>query len=78
MTLERCSCIKSKAKNDLRSLDLSQESKQILDIVLHSLQNFMDSYQNMGPTIDSFIDLMRRRKLEVMGLDKWDVVKSKV
>jgi hypothetical protein len=32
----------------------------------------------MGPTTDNFVDLMRRRKLEVMGLDKWDMVKNRV
>ena len=32
----------------------------------------------MGPTTHSFIDLMRSRKSEVMGPDKWDVVKNKV
>jgi hypothetical protein len=30
----------------------------------------MYAYQNMGPTTDSFFDLMRQRMLEVMGLDK--------
>jgi hypothetical protein len=78
MTLERCSGVKSRLEHDLRSLDLPRESKQSLEIVLHSLQNFMDAYQKMGPTTDSFIDLMRRRKSEVMGPDKWDVVKNKV
>jgi len=65
-------------ENYLKILDLPRESKQSLQITLHSLQNFMDSYQNMGPTIESFIDLMRPRKSEVMGPDKWDVVKNKV
>jgi hypothetical protein len=78
MTLERCSGVKRRLQNDLRCLDLPRESKQSLEIVLNSLQNFMDVYQNMGPTNDSFIDLMRRRKSEVMGLDKWEVVKSRV
>jgi hypothetical protein len=78
MTLERCSGVKRRLQNDLRCLDLPRESKQSLEIVLHSLQNFMDAYQKMGPTTDSFIDLMRRRKSEVMGPDKWEVVKSRV
>ena len=38
----------------------------------------MDTYQKMGPTTDSFVDLMRRQKLEVMGLDKCEAVKNKV
>jgi hypothetical protein len=32
----------------------------------------------MGPTTDSFVDLMRQRKSEVMGPDKWDTVKNRV
>ena len=59
-------------------LELPQESKQSLQIVFHSLENFMDAYQKMGPTTDSFVNLMRRRKSEVMGLDKWEAVKNRV
>jgi len=70
MTLERCSGVKSRLKNYLRSLNICWENKQILEIVLYSLKNFMDVYQKMGLTIDSFINLMRRRKLEVMGPNK--------
>ena len=59
MTIERCSGVKRRLENELVSLELPQESKQRLQIVLHSLQNFMDAYQKMGPSTDSFIDLMR-------------------
>jgi hypothetical protein len=58
-------------------LELPQESKQSLQIVLHSLKNFMDAYQKMEPTTDSFVDLMRRRKSEVMGPNKWEAVKNR-
>jgi len=78
MTLERCSGVKTRLENDLAVLELPLESKQSLQIVLHSLENFMDAYLKMGPTTDSFVDLMRRRKSEVMGPDKWDTVKNKV
>jgi hypothetical protein len=78
MTLERCSGVKRRLENDLAVLELPLESKQSLQIVLHSLDNFMDAYQKMGPTTNSFVDLMRRRKSEVMGPDKWDTVKNKV
>jgi hypothetical protein len=78
MTLERCSGVKRRLENDLAVLELPLERKQSLQIVLHSLENFMDAYQNMGPTTDSFVDLMRRRKSEVMGPDKWDTVKNRV
>jgi hypothetical protein len=78
MTLERCSGVKKRLENDLAVLKLPLESKQILQIVFHSLENFMDAYQKMGPTTDNFVDLMRRRKSEVMGPDKWDTVKNRV
>jgi hypothetical protein len=78
MTLERCSGVKRRLENDLAVLELPLESKQSLQIVLHSLENFMDAYLKMGPTTDSFVDLMRRRKSEVMGPDKWDTVKNRV
>ena len=38
----------------------------------------MDAYQNMGPTTNNFIDLMRQQKSEVMGPEKQDVVKIRV
>jgi hypothetical protein len=75
MMLERCSGVKKRLENDLVVLELPQERKQSLQIVLHSLENFMDAYQKMGPTTDSFVDLMRQRKSEVMGPDKWETVK---
>jgi hypothetical protein len=78
MMLERCSGVKKRLENDLVVLELPQERKQSLQIVLHSLENFMDAYQKMGPTTDSFVDLMRRRKSEVMGPDKWEAVKNRV
>jgi hypothetical protein len=60
--LERCSGVKKRLENDLAVLELPQESKQSLQIVLHSLENFMDAYQKMGPTTNSFVDLMRWQK----------------
>ena len=78
MTLERCSSVKRRLENDLVVLELPQESKQSLQIVLQSSENFMDAYQKMGPTTDSFVDLMRRQKSEVMGPNKWDTVKNRV
>jgi hypothetical protein len=78
MTLERCSCVKKRLENDLAVLELPLESKQSLQIILHSMENFMDAYQKMRPTTDSFVDLMRWRKSEVMGPDKWDTIKNRV
>jgi hypothetical protein len=65
-------------ENDLLVLELPHESKQSLQIVLQLLENFMDAHQKMGLTIDSFVDIMRRRNSEVMGLDKWAIVKNRV
>ena len=33
----------------------------------------MDAYQKMGPTNDNFFDLMRQRKSEMMGPNKWGI-----
>jgi hypothetical protein len=44
MTLERCSGVKKRLENDLAVLELPLERKQSLQIVLHSLENFMDAY----------------------------------
>jgi hypothetical protein len=63
-------------ENDLRHMELPTESKQSLEIIFHSLQNFINVYQNLGPTNDTFIYLMRRQKSEVMGPDKWEVVQN--
>ena len=47
-------------------------------MVLQSLQKFIEVYEYLGPTIDSFVALMQRRKAQVMGPDKWVVVKERV
>ena len=78
MTFERCSGVKRRLENDLVVLELPQESKKILQIILHSLQKFMDVYQKMGTTNDSFVDLMRWRNSEVRGPDKWEAIKNRV
>ena len=60
------------------SLTLPAESRQSLEIVTHSLGQLVDVYQNIGPTTDTFVDVMRKRKETVMGPDKWEVVKKRV
>lgn len=77
-TLESCRSHYDKLQRDLSSLDLLPESKQSLEMVLGSLQKFIEVYEDLGPTIDGFVDLMRRRKAEVMGPDKWAIVKERV
>ena len=47
-------------------------------MVLLSLQKFIEVYEDLGPTTDGFVSLMQRRKAEVMGPDKWAVVKERV
>jgi hypothetical protein len=75
MTLQRCSSHHANIENDLTHIALPAEIKQSLEIILNSLQNFINVYQNLGPMFDTFIDL-RRQKLEVMGHDKWEVVQN--
>ena len=45
---------------------------------MQSLQKFIEVYEDLGPTIDGFVSLMQRRKAQVMGPDKWAVVKERV
>ena len=67
-----------KLQNDISSLDLTPENKQSVEIVLQSLQKFIEVYKDLGPTTDDFVALMQRRKAQVMGSDKWVVVKERV
>ena len=60
------------------ALSLPAESRQSLEIVTHSLGEMVNVYRNLGPTTDSFVELMRKRKETVMGPDKWEDIKQKV
>ena len=77
-TLESCRAHYDKLQNDLSSLDLALQNKQSIDMVLLSLQKFIEVYEDLGPTTNGFVALMQRRKAEVMGPDKWAVVKERV
>ena len=47
-------------------------------MVLKSLQKFIEVYEDLGPTSNGFVSLMQRIKAQVMGPDKWAVVKERV
>ena len=47
-------------------------------MVFQSLQNFIEAYEDLGPTTDGFVACMQRRKEKVMGPNKWAVVKERV
>ena len=47
-------------------------------MVSQSLQKFIAVYEDLGQTTDGFVDLMQRRKAQVMGPDKWVFVKERV
>ena len=55
-TLESFRAHYAKLQNDLSSLDLAPENK--LEMVLQSLQKFIEVYEDLGPTTDSFVALM--------------------
>ena len=42
------------------------------------MQKFIEVYEDLGPTTNGFVALMQRRKAQVMGPDKWVVVKERV
>ena len=77
-TLQRCESLHAKLQRDLVALSLPVESRQILEIVAHSLGEMVKVYRNIGPTTDSFVEMMRKRKETVMGPDKWEDIKQKV
>ena len=52
MTLESCRAHYDKLQNDLSSLDLAPENKQSIEMVLQSLQKFIEVYEDLGPATD--------------------------
>ena len=60
------------------ALTLPTESRQSLEIVTHSLSELVDVYLKLEPTTDTFVEVMRKIKETVMGLDTWEVVKQRV
>ena len=60
------------------ALTLLAESRQSLEIVTHSLGELVDVYRKLGPTTDTFVEVMRKIKETVMGPDKWEDVKQRV
>ena len=60
------------------ALTLPAESRHSLEIVTHSLSELVDVYLKLGPTTDTFVEVLRKRKETVMGPDKWEVFKQRV
>ena len=77
-TLKRCEKLHKKLQRDLMTLTLPAESRQSLKIVTHSLGEIVNVYKNLGPTTDTFIEVMRKRKEIVMGPDKWEDLKQRL
>ena len=75
-TLQRCQSLYSKLKKNIVSLKLLAESRESLEIVTHSLRKLVDVYLTLGPTTDTFVEVMRKIKEIVMGPDTWEVVKQ--
>ena len=59
-------------------MDLPPKRKESLDIVLKSLQKFIEVYEGLGPTTDDFIYLMHRIREQVTSTGNWSVVKERV
>ena len=60
------------------SLKLPTESREIFEIVTHSLGELVDVYLRIEPTTNTFVEVMRKRKEIVMGPDTWEIVKHRV
>ena len=76
-TLQRCENLHAKLQRDLVALTLLAESRQNLEIVTHSLDELVNVYKNLGPTTDTFVEVMRKRKEIVMGPNKCKDVKQR-
>ena len=55
------------------ALTLPAKTRKILEIVTHSLGELVDVYLKLGPTTNTFVEVMRKIKETVMGPDKWEV-----
>ena len=77
-TLQRCEKFYAKLQRDLVALTLPAESRQSLEIFIHSLGEIVNVYRTLGPMTDTFVEVMRKRKETVMGPDKWEDVKQRV
>ena len=71
ITLEQCTSHHKKLRDDLARLELPTESQQSLQILLESLGKFIGDCRSVFPTTYSFSHLMRMRKAQVIGPDKW-------
>ena len=60
LTIEVCVSHHKKMTTDLTTLDLPVESHQSFQIVLQSLDNFINAYKSLGPTTGGFVHLLRR------------------
>ena len=45
---------------------------------MHSLSTLVDVNKKLGPTTDTFVEVMRKRKETITGPDTWDDVKTRV
>ena len=77
-TLKRCQQLHAKLQRDLLALNLPVESRQSLKIVTYSLGEIVNVYKNLGQTIDTFVEVMRKRRETIMGPNKWEDVKQRV
>ena len=78
ITLEQCTSHHKKLRDDLAILELPTKSQKILQILLEYLGKFIGAYRTIGPTTYCFIHLMRMRRAQVMGLNKWVDVEKRV
>ena len=61
-TLKMCQHLHEKLKRDLMDLTVPAESRRSLEIVSHCLSELVDVYRKLGPTIDTFVEVMRKKK----------------
>ena len=78
MHLRKVSTYSCKIAERSRGFDSTYIVTQSLEIVTHSLGQLIVVYRNLGPTTNTFVEVMRKIKETMTGPDKWEIVKKRV
>ena len=65
-------------QGEIESYTISIGCQQSVHIVLHNLNCLIESYVGVGPSTHIFYDMMRRRRMRVMGHHKFEEIKNNV
>ena len=78
LTVEEMREHSMRLEGELESSTISTGCQQSLHIMLYNLNNLIEIYVGVGPSTHIFYDMMRRRKMVVMGRHKFEEIKNNV